>query len=72
MRAGSGTTIRAVELRIVAVYGSEGAPVGAVRDFELTTTNDDVSLTSISLETLRYASLLKRRQVRRWGRELDD
>lgn len=70
-RATDGRTLQALEIRVVAIYGSEDRPVGAARTFDLVDGNDAVTLIPTSLDTARYASFLKRRRVARWIRELD-
>ena len=66
-----GRTLQAIELRVIAVYGSEDSPVGAARTFDLTTTQSGETLVPTSLITRRYASRFKRRRVRRWMRDLN-
>ncbi|GHB23008.1 hypothetical protein [Salinicola rhizosphaerae] len=64
-------TLRSLELRIIAIYGSEDKPVGASRSFEISASDSEIVLTPKSIDTRRYASRLKRLKVRRWIRELD-
>lgn len=70
-RATDGRTLQAIELRVIAVYGSEDSPVGASRTFALTMSSEGEVLVPTRLDTRRYASRLKRRVVRRWMREQD-
>ncbi|GAB2799779.1 hypothetical protein GCM10027040_28980 [Halomonas shantousis] len=61
-----------LEIRIIAVYGSEDNPVGACRSFNLKDTEEDdaYELEPASFDTMRLASRRKRREVRRWIRDL--
>lgn len=68
----SEVTMMAIELRLVAVYGSEDAPVGALRKFELSTDETGCYLTPTTFVTRRYASPFRRRRVRQWIREMND
>jgi hypothetical protein len=70
-RATDGRTLQAIELRVIAVYGSEDSPVGASRTFALTMSSEGEVLVPTRLDTRRYASRPKRREVRRWMREQD-
>lgn len=70
-RATDGRTLQAIELRVIAVYGSEDSPVGASRTFALTMSSEGKVLVPTRLDTRRYASRPKRRVVRRWMREQD-
>lgn len=62
----------AIELRLVAVYGSEDAPIGVLRKFELSSDEHGPYLTPSTLDTRRYASRWRRRTVRRWLRDAED
>jgi hypothetical protein len=64
--------LEAIELRLVAVYGSEDAPIGALRKFELNMDEKGRYLTPTTLDTRRFASRLRRRKVRQWLREMND
>ncbi|WP_083627922.1 hypothetical protein [Salinicola sp. MH3R3-1] len=66
-----GRTLQAVELRVIAIYGSEDSPVGASRTFELTMSPSGEALIPTRLDTRRYASRWRRLRVKRWIRELD-
>jgi len=64
--------IKAIELRLIAVYGSEDAPVGALRTFELITNEEGHYLIPTTHDTRRYASRIRRHTVRKWIREMGD
>lgn len=66
-----GRTLQSIELRVIAVYGSEDSPVGAARTFSLTMGESGEALVPTRLVTRRYASRLRRHRVRQWIRELD-
>lgn len=68
-RTTDGRTLQAIELRVIAVYGSEDSPVGASRTFALTMSSEGEVLVPTRLDTRRYASRPKRREVHRWMRE---
>ncbi|WP_083941816.1 hypothetical protein [Salinicola socius] len=70
-QATDGRTLQAIELRVIAIYGSEDSPIGAARTFDLTMTSSGETLVPTRLTTKRYASHLRRRVVRRWIRALD-
>ncbi|GHB22994.1 hypothetical protein [Salinicola rhizosphaerae] len=61
-----------LDIRVVAIYGSEDHPVGAARRFKLQTMDDGRhTLAPVSLDTKRYANRLQRWRVRQWIRQLD-
>lgn len=61
-----------LDIRVVAIYGSEDHPIGAERRFRLHMTNDKAcTLAPVSVDTKRYASRLQRWRVRQWVRRLD-
>ena len=64
--------LKAIELRFIAVYGSEDAPVGALRTFELVESEKGHFLTPTTHDTRRYASHWRRHKVRQWIREMND
>lgn len=68
-----GVELEYLDIRVVAIYGSEDQTIGARRRFSLRT--DDRGqriLTPTSLDTKRYANLYRRWRVRRWMKALDD
>ena len=64
--------LKAIEMRFIAVYGSEDAPVGALRTFELSEDEKGCYLTPTSHDTRRFASHWRRHKVRQWIREMND
>lgn len=61
-----------LDIRVVAIYGSEDHPVGAARRFKLQALNDGrCTLVPVSFDTKRYANRLQRWRVRQWIRQLD-
>lgn len=68
-----GRTVHTVELRVIAIYGSEDAPVGTVRSFQIGSNEQGArTVLPTSLRTQRYASRWRRRKVKRWIRELNN
>ncbi|WP_110685055.1 hypothetical protein [Salinicola aestuarinus] len=70
-QANDGHQLQAIEIRVIAVYGSEDQPVGASRTFNVVETNEGQALQPASIETKRYATRWKRRQVNQWIRDLE-
>ncbi|WP_251977433.1 hypothetical protein [Salinicola avicenniae] len=61
-----------LDIRVVAIYGSEDHPVGAARRFKLQTGDHNrCTLTPVSIDTKRYANRWQRWRVRQWMRQLD-
>lgn len=59
--------LRALEFHVVCLYGSDRKPFGAVRRFELRTSDSgEVSLVPDSIDTSHRTSLWYRRQIRQW------
>lgn len=59
--------LRALEFHVVCIYGSDRRPFGAVRRFELRTSDSgEVSLVPDSIDTSHRTSLRYRRQIRQW------
>lgn len=71
-RPTDGTELKFIELRVVAIYGSEDTPVGSLREFEITKDGDATNLVPTSWVTKRYASRLRRHTVRKWIRDMCD
>ncbi|WP_136246545.1 hypothetical protein [Halomonas borealis] len=67
---GQNATPRAIEIRVIAIYGSEDAPIGARRRFCLTDDGHDCLLTPDGLDTQRLTSRRHRHRIRHWMREL--
>lgn len=66
------TQLQQLDIRVIAIYGSEDDPIGASRRFSLTTDDDGhCTLTPVSVDTKRYANRYQRWRVRRWIRRLD-
>ncbi|WP_110658037.1 hypothetical protein [Salinicola halimionae] len=66
------TVFHFLDIRVVAIYGSEDHPIGAARRFRLHMNNDEAcTLVPVSLDTKRYANRLQRWRVRQWIRHLD-
>lgn len=62
-----------LEIRVIAIYGSEDRPIGASRSFYLNdTSNSKQALIPISIDTKRLNSRLQRRVVKRWAEEVDN
>ncbi|WP_192034537.1 hypothetical protein [Halomonas sp. YLGW01] len=61
---------RALEIRVVAIYGSEDNPIGARRRFRLDPEGDDCRLIPDGLDTQRLASRRQRHRIRQWMQEL--
>ncbi|PAU79352.1 hypothetical protein [Halomonas salipaludis] len=64
-------TFKAIELRVIAIYGSEDRPVGARRRFLLDDDGDACSITPAQIDTQRLASRRDRRLVKQWMRNLE-
>jgi len=71
-RTTDGTELKAIELRIIAIYGSEDTPVGSLRKFNIKMDEQTSALIPTSWITKRYASLLQRHKVQKWIREMRD
>lgn len=66
------TAFHFLDIRVVAIYGSEDHPIGAERRFRLHMKDDATcTLVPVSLDTKRYANRLQRWRVRQWIRHLD-
>ncbi|MAM58137.1 MAG: hypothetical protein CMN25_12455 [Salinicola sp.] len=66
------TVFHFLDIRVVAIYGSEDHPIGAERRFRLHMTGDEAcTLVPVSIDTKRYANRLQRWRVRQWIRRLD-
>ncbi|OLO03868.1 hypothetical protein [Salinicola socius] len=66
------TVFQFLDIRVVAIYGSEDHPIGAERRFRLHMNDDEAcTLVPVSLDTKRYANRLQRWRVRQWIRHLD-
>jgi hypothetical protein len=71
-RPADDTVFHFLDIRVVAIYGSEDHPIGAERRFRLHMNNDEAcTLVPVSLDTKRYANRLQRWRVRQWIRHLD-
>ncbi|OHY97951.1 hypothetical protein [Salinicola sp. MIT1003] len=67
------TVFHFLDIRVVAIYGSEDHPIGAERRFRLHMKEGDAcTLVPVSLATKRYANRLQRWRVRQWIRHLDE
>lgn len=67
------TVFHFLDIRVVAIYGSEDHPIGAERRFRLHMKEGDAcTLVPVSLDTKRYANRLQRWRVRQWIRHLDE
>ncbi|MBD3894419.1 hypothetical protein IEI94_00940 [Halomonas sp. ML-15] len=64
-------TFKAIELRVIAIYGSEDEPIGARRRFVLDGEGAACSITPDELDTRRLASRRDRRLVKQWMRNLE-
>lgn len=64
-------TFKAIELRVIAIYGSEDQPVGARRRFILDDDGDACSITPAQLDTQRLTRRRDRRLVKQWMRNLE-
>ncbi|GHB34218.1 hypothetical protein [Salinicola rhizosphaerae] len=72
------TDFKELEIRLVAIYGSEDDAIGASRSFAFvhdTAPVDDMKvrccLKPLRIDTHRYANRLQRRRVARWIRDAD-
>lgn len=66
------TVFHFLDIRVVAIYGSEDHPIGAERRFRLHMSDDEAcTLVPVSLDTKRYANRFQRWRVRQWIRHLD-
>lgn len=66
------TVFHFLDIRVVAIYGSEDHPIGAERRFRLHMKEGEAcTLVPVSLDTKRYANRLQRWRVRQWIRHLD-
>lgn len=62
-----------LDIRVIAIYGSEDQPIGARRRFSLhPDSHGQCLLIPTSLDTKRYANRYRRWRVRRWMKALDD
>ncbi|QNI02875.1 hypothetical protein HXW73_07975 [Halomonas sp. SH5A2] len=65
-----------LELRVIAIYGSEDRPIGASRSFYLNDPNTPSSsrpaLIPVSVDTKRLNGRLQRLKVKRWAEEIDN
>lgn len=65
-----------LELRVIAIYGSEDRPIGASRSFYLNDPNDPSSLRPAliptSVDTQRLNGRFQRFKVKRWAKEIDN
>lgn len=67
------TVFHFLDIRVVAIYGSEDHPIGAERRFRLHMKEGEAcTLVPVSLDTKRYANRLQRWRVRQWIRHLDE
>ncbi|KFF48012.1 hypothetical protein GY26_17035 [Gammaproteobacteria bacterium MFB021] len=69
----NGAKLHHLDVRVVAIYGSEDHPIGAARRFRMEQEGDGDAcvLVPVSIDTKRYASRLQRWRVRQWIRRLD-
>ncbi|GAB2793707.1 hypothetical protein GCM10027040_20060 [Halomonas shantousis] len=64
------TQLQSLEIRLVAIYGSEDKPVGAYRVFNFADNEgDDVNLAPDSFDTQRLPKLGRGRRIRQWVRD---
>ncbi|SDN07363.1 hypothetical protein [Vreelandella arcis] len=62
-----------LELRVIAVYGSEDRPIGASRSFYLNDpSTSHRALIPLDVDTQRFNSRLQRRKVKRWAEEIEN
>ncbi|SNY95961.1 hypothetical protein [Halomonas sp. hl-4] len=62
-----------LELRVIAIYGSEDRPIGASRTFYLRDpSTSKPALIPVSVDTRRLNSRLQRRKVKRWAEDIDN
>lgn len=67
------TVFHFLDIRVIAIYGSEDHPIGATRRFKLKSQGDDTfTLTPVEIDTQRYASRISRWRVRQWIRTLNN
>lgn len=64
------SSYQTLEIRVVAIYGSEDNPVGARRSFRLDLEGDDPQLTPNGLDTQRLSSRRQRHRIRQWMQQL--
>nr|WP_168015686.1 hypothetical protein [Halomonas salinarum] len=60
---------RALEIRVVAIYGSEDNPIGARRRFQLEPGDDACGISPDGLDTQRLASRGQRHLIKQWMQE---
>ena len=61
-----------LEIRVIAIYGSEDMPVGASRRFALDlNTNPLQQLTPLKVDTQRMNSSRERKQVLKWAKNIE-
>lgn len=61
-----------LELRVIAIYGSEDRPIGASRAFHLNDPSTSrKALIPVSVDTKRLNGWLQRIKVKRWAEEID-
>ncbi|WP_240724845.1 hypothetical protein [Onishia niordana] len=65
----SDRSFRALEIRVVAIYGSEDSPIGARRRFQLKPGDDACGITPDGLDTQRLTSRGQRHLIKQWMQE---
>jgi len=60
--------IPAIEIRVVVFFGSEVAPLGAHRTFQLVHTGIATRVVPTTFETIQMSSYWRRRRVKAWRR----
>ncbi len=65
------TQLEWIELHVISIYGSDNAPFGAVRRFEICGHDEDrkIEVRPTALDTSRKTSRHYRRQIKRWLEE---
>ncbi|WP_346797868.1 hypothetical protein R5M92_03425 [Halomonas sp. Bachu 37] len=66
------TTV-SLEMRVIAIYGSEDAPIGATRTFKINMQEAPArQLVPATLDTARLNSRRQRKRVKRWVEEIEE
>ncbi|GHC33233.1 hypothetical protein [Aidingimonas halophila] len=71
MHGNGASRIEALDIRVIAIYGSEDSPVGASRRFLVNHDGNDYSITPAALQTQRLTDRRSRRQIQRWMQQLE-
>lgn len=60
-----------IEIRVVAIYGSENKPVGVYRQFMLGKNGDEIPLTPKTFNTVRLSRRRNQRLIKQWMEQIE-